>query len=309
MTGTTAFRKSLADASSNPKLVILLYLCGLLLAFPVAFLAHSIITMAFGNSMAADALLPGFNYTVVHDVLSHHGEAFRTIIRLCLPLVLLGVFANIFLAGGILSLLVRDHILALGTFFGSCGAYFGRFLRLWLVFAAIGIATFALLNIPLAFVSSALSNNTESEQVIIIGTIAAAALIFSPMMFVFLAADYARVFIVVHEARSVWTAAGRGFSFVLNNFWAVFMLHILLLLTLGLATAAYLLLEGNVGMTSFSTIVAVFLLQQLFIVIRLWNRVTFFAGEVILYTGRRPKPIVFYGWDDSPRPEDQLTVF
>jgi hypothetical protein len=303
MTGTTAFRKSLADASSNLKLVILLYLCSLLLAFPVAFLAHSITTIAFGNSLAADALLPGFDYTVIHDLLSHHGEALRTIIRLCFPVVFLGVFANIFLAGGTLSLLVRDHSFALGTFFGSCGAYFGRFVRLWLIFAAIGLAVFAILNIPLALVSAALSDKAESEQVVVLGTIAAAALIFSPMLVVLLAADYARVSMIVHEAGSVWMAVGRGFSFVLNNLWAVLMLHFLLLLVLGLATAAYLVLEGFVGMTSFITILAVFLLQQLFIAIRLWNRVTFFAGEVILYTGRRPRPIVFYGWDDSPRTE------
>jgi hypothetical protein len=301
MTGVAAFRKSLSEASSNPKLVLTLYFSGLVLAFPVVFMARSITETVFGSSMAVGALLPGFDYTVVHDVFTHHGEALRTIIHLCYPVVLLGMFVNLFLAGGTLSLLAHNQSFALGTFIGSCGAYFGRFLKLWLVLVAIGIVTFVVLSIPFGIVTSALSEYGESEQVMILGTAVAAAFIFSPMVLVLLVADYAKVFLVVYEAQSVWTALARGFSFLFSNFRTVLMLHILLLSVLALAIGAYLTLESMIGMTSSITILAVFLLQQMFMLVRLWSRVAFFAGEVILYSGRRPRPVIFYGWDDSPR--------
>jgi hypothetical protein len=303
MTAIAAFRKSTAGATSSVNLLFTLYLINVLLAIPAAALFRHLTTAAFGASMAGGALLPGFDNTVVNDLLTNHEEIVRSLIGLLAPLMILGAMFNTFLAGGILSRFVQEEKFSFTTFIRGCGAYFGRFFRLTLLMVLIEVLLVLLLSIPFSLIVGAIGDGGGNEETVFLATIAAVLVVYSPILLVVIAADYARVATVVYDLRSILKAIGQGFAFVFRNIGATIGLHLLLLALLLLAVVGYWILEGAVDMGSAGTIAVGFVLQQFLVLARTWSRLSFFAGEAALYERRKPRPVIFYGWDDSPAPE------
>lgn len=303
MSAIAAFRKSIAGASSSPKLLFTLYLTNALLAIPAAALFRHLTSAAFDASMAGEVLLRGYDNTVVRDLLSNHREIVRSLVGLLAPLMILGAMFSIFFAGGILDRFVRGETFSFSTFFRSCGAYFGRFLRLTLFMLITEVLLFVVLSIPFGLLVGAVGDGGGNEETVFLATLGILLVVYSPLLLVVMLTDYARVAIVVYDLRSVLKAVGQGFVFLFRNIAAAIGLHLLLLALLILAVAAYWMLEGAITITSASTLAAGFVLQQLLVLARTWSRLSFFAGEAALYESRKPRPVIFYGWDDSPAPE------
>ena len=300
MTSPRIFRSACRHALGAPRLVITLYLVNLLLAFPALYVTHSALESALGNSLAGESLLPGFDFTVFFDLLGAHSLTPGSLLPLSLSLAVAGVVVQVFLAGGILDLLVREKRFSGATFFRACGAYIGRFTRIWILTVLSLLLVIALFCILFVAMVDIINAKMGSEQATGIATIIVLVVFSVPVLLVFMASDYARVNTVVHEGQSAWMSLRRGFLFVLRNIGSTLGLHLLLLLLLTVFIVLYLSLEGLINMDRSFTILLVFLLQQLFVLARLAIRVAFCAGEVELYEERKPRPVVFYGWDDSP---------
>jgi len=300
MTALRIFRHACTRTLVSPGLVITLYLVNLLLAFPAFYVAHSLLQSALGSSLAGDSLLAGFDFTVWRDLMAVHGLPFTTLFRFAIPLAVLGVVAQTFLAGGVLDLLVREKRFSAATFFQACGTYLGRFLHIWVLTAIILALVFMLFSVLVGAVFTMAAMEPDSDRTAGIGIGLSLACLVLLLLLVAMASDYARVNAVVHGKQSSLKAVGRGFLFVFHNPASTLGLHLLLILLLGLFTAIYLVLQGLTDMDRPFTIILVFLLQQLFMVARSGIRVAFSAGEVALYEERKPRPVVFYGWDDSP---------
>lgn len=293
-------RSACAHACAAPGLVILLYLAGLLLAFPAFYVFQSVLASALGNSLAGQSLLSGFDFTIWVDLLNAHGLSLATLLPFAISIGVLGIIVQTFLAGGVLDLFVREKRFSPATFFRGCGTYAGRFLRIWLLTALI-LALIGLLFITLLGVVTAMTGTQpDSDRAGGIAIIVLLACLSFLLLLVFMASDYARVTTVVGGIRSSWKAVGRGFLFVFRNAGSALGFHLLLLLLLGAVLAVYLVLEGGIEPDSPSTVLPVIVLQQLFMIVRVAIRVAFSAGEVALYEERKPPPVVFYGWDDSP---------
>jgi hypothetical protein len=241
--------------------------------------------------------------TVVTDLLNNHGEILRSLVGLMAPLLVLGAMFNTFAAGGILNRVVQGETFSFSTFFRSCGAYFARFFRLTLLMFTTEVLLFIVLSIPFGLLVGAIGDGGGNEETVFLATIGILLVVYSPLLLVVMVTDYARVAIVVYDLRSVLKAVGQGFVFFFRNIGAAIALHLLLLALLLLAVAASWILEGAVNMTSASTFAVGFFLQQFLVLVRTWSRLSFFAGEAALYESRKPRPVIFYGWDDSPAPE------
>jgi hypothetical protein len=300
MISLRVFRSACTHAVTSPALVLTLYAANLLLAFPAFTVAHSVLRTALGYSQAGESLLPGFDYTAWSDLLSARSLSFGMVLQWAVPMTLLGVVLYTFVAGGVLDLLARERRFSAPSFFRACGTYMGRFFRIWILTAIVLFLAASVFGTLLGTIIEMLNRNSDSEQTIGI-TLIVSMIVFSfPVLLTFMASDYARVYTVVQDGRSSWKALGRGFLFVLRNAGSTLGLHLLLLLLLGVAVVLYLALEGLFTIDRPATIALAFLLQQLFMVGRAALRVAFCAGEVLLYEERKPRPVIFYGWDDSP---------
>jgi hypothetical protein len=273
----------------------------LLLAIPLAIGLRVMLGQAFGSSMAATPLLNGFDLTTVRDLLARSGDALRALVWTAIPTAALGMFINTILAGGILTVLLREEAFSLKGFIGGGGAYLGRMFRLWLVIGLIALVAFALLTLLFGAISGSAIDST-SGRTAVIGTILA-LLAYAPMILVVMAADYAKVILVASDSPSALKAVGQAFVFVVTNAGATIVLQILLFLLFCLATGLYWASGELLEMTVPEAFFFLFVLQQVFIGARMWIRTATFAGSAALFDERKPHPVVFYGWDDSPERE------
>lgn len=301
MTFMQAFFAGVRRTNSATWLVLMLYAVNLLLAVPIALGFRATVAAAFGGSTAPESLIQGFDYTVVQDFMDHHGREIQPLFRQLVGFAFVSMLLSTFLAGGTLSILREQNgSFSAETFFRDCGKYFTRFFRLFLIFGILLMLLSVVLSAGLGAAFAQMTDNADSEVAAFAASIGVCLAFVLPAMLLMMAADYAKIITVTHDAQSMAGAARDAFRFILKNFFSAVGLQLTLLLLLFLLVAAYWGIEGLIGMTSPLSIAVVFLIQQLFMISRMWIRVMFFSGEMMLYEARKPQPVRFVGWDDSP---------
>ena len=154
-----AFVDGVNRVKRAPWLIIGVWISTLLMAMPLAIALHEQIGAHLGESMAAQSAASGVNYDWWNEFLAQTsgvGVSFvPAILGFAAVLKNLNTFADmtampsviaaavvmqmlvaVFLAGGVIDRLARDHRVGSGAFFASCGVFFIRFLRLGLIAAA-----------------------------------------------------------------------------------------------------------------------------------------------------------------------------
>jgi hypothetical protein len=212
----------------------------------------------------------------------------------------------LFLAGGILDRYARDRPTRASGFFAASGVYFWRFLRLgaiqWVVYALLFRSVH-----PLLFdrVFSRLTHETSVERtaflirvalyVVFVLLIAAANLVF----------DYAKVRAVVEDRRSMLASIVASVRFV-GRTGAARRLYVINVAVFVLCLVLYAWMAPGAQGGSLRTWIA-FAIGQVYVLLRLWIKLVFWASETALFQGRlahagyvaAPQPT----WPDSPAAE------
>ena len=293
----SGFRRSLAE----PKMAMLLYAINLLVAIPLAMACRAVLSAGLGSSMAPSNLMNGLDYTVWQDFSNIHGPELSAVIGESFWVILLSMLLNTFLSGGILSeLRVGREKLSASSFFGGCGTYFLRFFRLFLIFGVTFFVIAILLIGVLGAAQDALTENATSEITEIWVRIVGAVVFIVPVILILMIADYAKLSVVLNDDRSMVKTAWRATKFVFGRLLRTFGLEVLMLLVPLLLFAIYLKLDLTIGMTTGTTILVMFIIQQLFLLSRAWTKVFFFAGELALYQNLQPIASPVVEGDTSP---------
>lgn len=299
----------------------------LLVTVPLAAALRGMLADHLGPSLAADAAASGVNYDWMQEFseqASGLGVTFKpTIIgfaavldnlsafmdRTARPAVIIGAAAVyglvwIFLAGGIIDRYARERATRAHGFFGACGVFFFRFLRLAAAQAAVYGFLFGAMH-PWLFdrLYPRMIHEVSVERTaflarlalyVVFGVlVAAAAMIF----------DYAKVRAVVEDRRSMLGAINAAVGFIGRNYRAAVGLFAADFLLFALVVAAYALVAPGASGAGVRTLLA-FGLGQVYIAARLWVKLVFWASETSLFQSRlahagytaRPEP----RWPDSP---------
>jgi hypothetical protein len=303
MTILQAFRLGTRKAFGTPRLLLVLYLFNLLLAFPAAYAFRAVLLAEFGNSLAPEQFLGGFDFTLYSDFMKHHGNAVDAVLRLIVPLVVLGLLVGPFLGGGtIAAIRAKGESFSVRRFFWEGGLYYFRIFRLSIIFSLLAVLLFAAASLVLGGIVSAIDDEAVSEISPFVAAVAGIGITGLLLAFLLVASEFARIAVVAGNSRRMLGAAITGLGFALRNIGVVAGLQILFALLAGAMIALYWVIEGLLPMNSGPMIVLVFLLQQLFIIVRILLRTATFASENLLYEDRKPNSVTFYGWDDSPAP-------
>ena len=322
----SAFIDGLNRVKRAPWLVIGVWLSTLLLALPLTLILQEQIAGHLGSSMAATAAADGVNYDWWNEFLAQTSGVgasfvpailgFAAVLKnlsavadtSAMPAVIAVtvvsyMLVSLFLAGGVIDRLARDHDLGAGAFFSACGVYFVRFIRLGVVTAIVYSALFGLYH-PWLFdrVYPALTENITVERTAFFIHLALYAAFALPLFAFNILFDYTKIRAVVEDRRSMISAIAASWRFIRRNpiaVWAVYKLNALVfLLVIGLY---YLIAPGA------SADVLAFGIGQLYIVLRVIVRLQFAASQTALFQGRlahagyvaRPVP----KWPDSPAAE------
>ena len=326
MTVVNAFIDGLNRVKRAPWIVLGVWLSTLLMAMPLAIALHEQLNAHLGASMAAQAAATGVNYDWWNEFLAQTsgvGASFvpailgfaavvknlSTIVDMTAlpPLIAIAVVINmivsLFLAGGIVDRLARDHHVGAGAFFASCGVFFVRFIRLGLIASMVYWALFGPFHQWLfEDLYPALIENVTVERTAFFIRLGLYAVFAVPVFFFNILFDYAKIRAVVEDRRSMIGAIVASWRFIRRhpiNVWALYKSNALLFL---IVIGMYYLAApgGNANLLAFG-------IGQIYIVLRVIVRLQFTASQTALFQSQlahagyvaRPVP----KWPDSPAAE------
>jgi hypothetical protein len=309
MTPVAAVIEGIRRVNRAPALIVAAWATTLAVGVPLALTVRESIAGHLGASLEAETAVAGANYDWMQEFAQQASGAATTfgprVVGFAAvvdnlsalmdgqrrPLAILGAMAIstalwAFLAGGLIDRYARDRPIRVHGFFAVSGVFFGRFLRLAIVVgAAYGIA-FGIVH-PALFEETflALTRETTSERTafpVRAGLYAVFALLLAAINIV---SDYAKVRAVVEDRRSMLGALVAALRFLAGNLRAALSVYLLNTLLVALVLAAYAMVAPGVGSSGW-TVAWGLLVGQLYILTRLWTKLTFWASEVALFQGR-----------------------
>jgi hypothetical protein len=289
---TTGFK----SAINTKKLVTTIYVITLLMALMLAIPFGNTIQKEAGNSMAFNALLKGFDYTVYQDFMNHSGDVIRPYIATAFWLGIFYLLFTIFFEGGILTVLKRkEDKFTLRFFWEASAKYFSRFFRLAIYMIIIQVITAVIIFMIFAQIISS-AYKSASNEISLFYTIVAGVIIYL-LIFIFLltVTDYAKIMLVENDEYRPFRTILRSFVFVFKHFLSTYFLYLLLLIVPILLFAIYFKLESAIGMTSGLKILIIFIIQQLLVWSRIFTKIWILGSQLNLYRNFEKKEEITEG--------------
>ena len=325
-----AFRDGIRRVNAAPAVLAGVLVATLLAALPLGLALRSALRAHLGDSVAADTVASGVNWDWWQEFSAQAtglgGTFSPSVIGAGVVLdnlsalldnrptagILVGVATAylllwIFLVGGVLDRYARGRAIRTAGFFGACGVYFFRFLRLavigWLAYAVLfGLIHGWLLD---DFYGWATRDFTVERSAFLLR--AALYLLFGTLLVVCnLVLDYAKIRAVVEDRRSMIGALLAAWRFITRRPLHVSGLYLLNGLVFFLVLAVYAAVVPGAGSAGLSMWIG-FLIGQAYILARLWTKLLFYASQTALFQGElahaeyiaAPESV----WPESPAAE------
>lgn len=280
----TSYASGFKATFNTKKLVTTIYVITLLMALILAIPFSGTIQKEAGNSMAFNALLKGFDYTVYQDFMNHFARAIQPYISTAIWMGIFYLLFTIFFEGGILTVLKRkENKFTLRFFWEASAKYFSRFLRLALYMIILQAIIAVILFFILAAILSSVYKSAPNESYIFYTVLIGVIIYLLIFIFLLIVTDYAKVMMVENdEYRSLRTIL-RSFGFSFKHFLSTYSLYLLLLVVPIFLFLIYFKIESAIGMSSGWRILLIFIIQQLLVWSRIFTKIWILGSELTLY--------------------------
>ncbi|MCX6567910.1 MAG: hypothetical protein NT147_02515, partial [Candidatus Aminicenantes bacterium] len=171
----------------------------------------------------------------------------------------------------------------LQAFFGDCGRYFWRFVRLFLASLVFLILTFGvILRLLSALLNLWIENAWTEWTSVILGNLhfLVALLLLSVVHMVF---DYARIAVVADEETKVLRALGHALNFLKKRFFRSWALYLLIIAGFIAGTVFFYAVFGLLSGPTALFVLLGFVWMQLNLLFRIWVKTLFFAAQAEFY--------------------------
>jgi hypothetical protein len=253
------------------KEILLICILTLFIVGMVALPLKSGIKSMLGDSMVTELLTGGVNLDVLSDSVANIRTIFSLFSSGFLMLMLTGFILNVFLTGGLFSILRKSEELpSVRLFFDGCISNFWSFLVILFFDSLMIIAlTLIVVGVPLIITTS---GGTPAEGAML-NTFRSFAIVFAFILPVFiLVVDYARAWQVTNDKKAGFKALGFGFRLTFKTFISSYPLMLILVafqVLYGVLIISKLLLWTPV---TGGGVFLLFLLSQLLFVIKVLLR-------------------------------------
>jgi hypothetical protein len=265
-----ALKQGFSVALGQGWITVVFWGASLLLALLAALPFRSLLVGEAGRSLMVKDLVKGFDYTFLNDFMQNYGVGFTPVLNQSLLLLALQYILLVFFVGGMVKVL-WEHPAAnhRAMFWSGSARYFWRMLRLSLFFLLVHLLVLAVFGFIYLQVTKGLSPRALDSEGIITSSlrwlvplyVLVAAI---PMMW----QDYAKVYLVKNDHRFIWSSVGEGARFIINYFTKAYPLYLVNISMLLLLFGGNYFLTSLFEISSLSTIIAAFLLSQLFVLAR-----------------------------------------
>jgi hypothetical protein len=277
----TAYNNGLLLAWQEKKMLFWLYGFNLLFAYLLTLPISMMLSTALGNTIAAEKVLQAFDFTSLVTIVDQFGNGVN-LWRMISTIGLLYLIVNVFFAGGILKIFIEEKRFKLKSFLTGCVDYFKRFLKLFLfslVFLLLAVITYLLISKLFGL----LTENSATEHLPMMLFVLKVLILGVMLAIINMIFDYARIMTVVNDFYGMYKTIKQAMMFVIMIPRKTMTLYFLYLFTLIVLMIIYLFVESFINVTNWLTILLFFLWTQIFIISRLWIRISFFAGQYHFY--------------------------
>ncbi len=308
MTSTGAALRGLATVLGSPTLVFWLWLVNFVIAAPAAFVMSQSLDASMGGSLVSDTMRDGFDMGWYGEFRSQASEFERsfiptitgagawfenieswfnaTLFELHPALLTIGILYAVtwsFFSGGILHRYGDGGgLFRLGEFFTASASFSLRFVRLAALAGVLYYSIYKLSGFLFRSVVERTKDMTAEESVLAY-VLAASLLIVFLLTFVNMIVDYARIATYRENRRSMVLAMVKGVGFVLSHLGRSTVLYY----GLGASGLVLLLLyhamAPGVSPSTTTGVFLAFVVGQVFVLLKLVLRLTFFASQLSLY--------------------------
>jgi hypothetical protein len=309
MSPFSAWRDGARRVNRAPAILVGVWLLTLAVSLPLTLAMRTLLAQHLGQSLEADTAASGVNYNwmqefseqasglgttftptiigfgaVLDNLSGFIDDTHRPAIIVGTASVYIGLW--IFLAGGIIDRYARDRAMRAFGFFATAGGFFFRFLRLaavqWIVYAVL----FGALH-PWLFdtLYPRLTHDVTVERtafLIRVGLYLVFGVLVAACTTGF---DYAKVRAVVEDRRSMAGAINAAIGFIGRNGGAAIVLFLVNFGVFALALGVYALIAPGARGAGLVMWLGV-AVGQVYVLARLWIKLTFWASETALFQGR-----------------------
>jgi len=278
-----AIGKGIGTTFRKPRLLAILWVVNIVYAAVVAFPLFTLAQTELGHSYLGSNVRP-FDIMALGEALLKYQDAMPAVIGGLVISALLFLVLYVFLNGGMIGrLLDTEGRTTLHTFFGDCGRYFGRFVRLFLASLVFLILTFGvILRLLSALVNLGIENARTEWPSVILGNLhfLAALLLLSIVHMVF---DYARIAIVADEETKALRALLHALNFLKKRFFRTWALYLLIVAMFVAGTVFFYAVFGLLSGPAVLFVLLGFVWMQLNVLFRIWVKALFFAAQAEFY--------------------------
>lgn len=279
-----ALKKGIKQGILNWRVILILWLINFVFSLIFFFPTSSLFSKAFAKGLIFEKTSRG-DLSIFFEFMTHYKNEIGMLLLFSLFLSLLYWLVNLFLSGGIISILKEDRRNSKDIFSNS-PKYFWRFIKLSLLFILLTILFFIIWRL-LGKSNELLFNLTGSEKYsfyfsLLTFLISGLLLLILRMLF-----DYGRIRIVFTEEKTVTLSLFRTFNFIFKNIGKTFILYILLNLFLFFYYIPLLFLM-RVTTNEWLLILLFFIFSQALLLFRSFLSFLFYSSQVQLYKALAP---------------------
>ncbi|RLD68731.1 MAG: hypothetical protein DRI95_02165 [Bacteroidetes bacterium] len=277
-----AYTKGFIQTAKFPRMLFILYFANILMALIFALPFFSALKNSAGNSDFLNGLLEGFDFTVFSNLMYYSGKAFAVLTGSIKWLVLAYFLLSVFLTGGIIRSL-NDDKFSTSSFFGAGAHSFFRFLGLSLIIVLFQIIFLLLIFIPVGMYIG--KNFSEFQSEITAYYIGFSALGLYALVFLLISmiGDYGKFYLELNNSFNIFKGFWGGVKYVFKHFLKTYVLYLILLFLPAVIMYVYLYLEQDIKMATGIGILLVFLMQQSFILLRVFLRTWILSSQLMIY--------------------------
>ncbi len=283
MTLFKAYTNGFKEAVKLPRPVFLIWLFNIIIAGIVAVPLFSAVDGEIGHSVASETLLRGFDANVWSDMIPEIKSSIAVMFAQIKWIIVLYWLLSIFFAGGIIRTLNQDKF-TIREFFGGSADNFFRFWGISIIMLFIQFMVLIIIWLPAIAIMAGITNDGTTETLYIRGAIIAGIIHLIVILILFMVGDYAKFYAALYDSKKIFKSVGKGFSYVFNNFGRTFGLYIILLIIPFAVLFGFYYVDARINTTFKTGVIVMFIIQQIFILLRIWTRVWIFASPLQMYT-------------------------
>ncbi len=251
------------------------WLFNIFFSFIIYFGFYMVFTISAGRSMIEDNIGMYGLFTVLMDIFNNFPGSFALLISICFYFILFFAVTSVFISAGIFSVMIEEEKATFFTLLSSSIDNFFRFLKVFL----INLVNFGIALLPMVFLvfvfwktmERSFNETLSGIFLIVFIVIAVTLIIFSIAIY-----DYSRI-IRLRDGKNFFFSFKEGIRFVFSHKKNIVMIFLFYIFS---SAVLYLVFKLLMSFSEeFLGLIAVFLLYQVFVLIRYFLKIVVINSE------------------------------